>query len=835
MLGFCLSYKKPNVWITTALKAATAGLKIIPDISPPPPPGVVEGLQLWLNENTLKTPPKNPKVIERQFADNAVFGIDPQLADSLPSLAQLCLKEKGLQYKKSWDIWCQTAYDFKNPCFQIRAPEEGLVVVGGLVHDTEALPDADVLIGRETFLEKHVDAFVEKIEVICRKFSEVVALAAQAHHAERISFKVFVNTMKQRATYFLRVFPPEVSRKAAKRLTEIFQNVTMRILGWTPEEWDAAKGQAALHPEDGGHGENALDDEAPLLHLASWLGATHSGSITVEHFFDGSIFAQRMQSLYLQVQQINASLPDSLELFIKQVLATNSFLKKVKGGGKRVLWGKALGSGMRETKLQAWKRKACKEQQQRVSEMKGDWILLEPPVSRGFSRKTWLVAMRFRYGLNVEPVFLPRMPSSVCVSQRSWGEKRGENLGCCAAQLDSKGRHAVTCHVGGKTIRRHDSIVHRLADLLKKFVVSCATEVYVFELEQICPETGEWTEAKLDLDVVTRDGRFLLDVSVFHPFQSNGKAGMRHANIREREKKKYERYPMTRDGQRVTEAVLIPVILNTYGAIGEKAVEFLYAVAGKEAKRIIDEISMLAVLLSADMILMSHAPSNLPNLLPAKPAAPQPVEKPAAEREDGKDENGFLRSDLRGEIKDKKVECLGCSTGDKKFFHTAASWYWNRHVQRVHMQPQTGEADVSPVAQLDTQPDVQPSASPLAEQRAQRKTGSDETGAGKRTAQQPAVPEVQPPAAQDVSNILRVVEAKKPKKACGSGQKQQSSLGSRKERTVPSTKSDSHKSKAGKRSNLVPVISNSATVQKSVKDTSTFSSKNVTRHFSHPD
>ena len=203
----------------------------------------------------------------------------------------------------------------------------------------------------------------------------------------------------------------------------------------------------------------------------------------------------------------------------------------MKGGGKRVLWGKALGSGMRETKLQAWKRKACKEQQQRVSEMKGDWILLEPPVSRGFSRKTWLVAMRFRYGLNVEPVFLPRTPSSVCVSQRSWGEKRGENLGCCAAQLDSKGRHAVTCHVGGKTIRRHDSIVHRLADLLKKFVVSCATEVYVFELEQICPETGEWTEAKLDLDVVTRDGRFLLDVSVFHPFQSNGKAGMRHANI----------------------------------------------------------------------------------------------------------------------------------------------------------------------------------------------------------------------------------------------------------------------------------------------------------------
>ena len=78
---------------------------------------------------------------------------------------------------------------------------------------------------------------------------------------------------------------------------------------------------------------------------------------------------------------------------------------------------------------------------------------------------------------------------------------------------------------------------------------------------------------------------------------------------------------------------------------------------------------MLAVLLSADTILMSHAPPNLPNLLPAKPAAsPQPVEKPAAEREGGKDENGFLRSDSRGEIRDNKVECLGCSTGDKNVF-----------------------------------------------------------------------------------------------------------------------------------------------------------------------
>ena len=80
--------------------------------------------------------------------------------------------------------------------------------------------------------------------------------------------------------------------------------------------------------------------------------------------------------------------------------------------------------------------------------------------------------------------------------------------------------------------------------------------------------------------------------------------------------------------------MLVPIILNTYGAVGEKAIEFLYAVAGAKAKGIVDEISMLAVLLSADMILQSHAPSNLSKLTslpsPAKQAA-EPVEQQLCE------------------------------------------------------------------------------------------------------------------------------------------------------------------------------------------------------------
>jgi len=130
--------------------------------------------------------------------------------------------------------------------------------------------------------------------------------------------------------------------------------------------------------------------------------------------------------------------------------------------------------------------------------------------------------------------------------------------------------------------------------------------------------------------------------------------------------------------------------LNTYGAVGEKAIEFLYAVAGAKAKGIVDEISMLAVLLSADMILQSHAPSNLSNLTclpsPAKQAA-ELVEQPAVrgqEEEVEKDEAGFLRPELRGEVRGNQVECLGCSTEGKKIFRCGILWNWNRHVQLKH-------------------------------------------------------------------------------------------------------------------------------------------------------
>ena len=246
------------------------------------------------------------------------------------------------------------------------------------------------------------------------------------------------------------------------------------------------------------------------------------------------------------------------------------------------------------------------------------------------------------------------------------------------------------------------------------------------ELEQVDPDTGEWTEAKLDIDVVTREGRFLLDISVFHPFLKAAKGKLRYNRMSEREKKKYDRYPTHRDGRRVTDAVLVPIILNTYGAVGDKATEFFNALAGAKAKRIIEEISMLSVLLSAEMILQSHAPSNLSNLLqlpqPAEPGPAQVAQPPESQVEQivqhsendaksvEKDENGFLRPDLRGEVQGNKVECLGCSNDKKKVPLNADCWSWNRHVRRKHLQQPASQQDAEPV-----EPAPHPAAHPAAQ------------------------------------------------------------------------------------------------------------------------
>ena len=164
----------------------------------------------------------------------------------------MCLAVKGLWLKPSWEVWMQKPVEFSHPNFIVRSPEEGLVVLGGLIHSAESCTDVEALIGTETFLRKHVESLTSKIEAVANQFENVISLAAKALHAERISLKVFQSTMKERVTYFLRVFPPTVSRKVAERLDSIFKKTTAKILGWSEQEAAEAQLQAELHPEDGG-------------------------------------------------------------------------------------------------------------------------------------------------------------------------------------------------------------------------------------------------------------------------------------------------------------------------------------------------------------------------------------------------------------------------------------------------------------------------------------------------------------------------------------------------------------------------------------------------------
>ena len=74
-----------------------------------------------------------------------------------------------------------------------------------------------------------------------------------------------------------------------------------------------------------------------------------------------------------------------------------------------------------------------------------------------------------------------------------------------------------------------------------------------------------------------------------------------------------------------------------------------------------------------------------------------------------KDENGFLQSDLRGEQRESKVVCLGCSCRERK----CGEPRWNRHVLFKHTEDvsqkaaqQVGEAPKRRAKRADVEPAV---------------------------------------------------------------------------------------------------------------------------------
>ena len=144
---------------------------------------------------------------------------------------------------------------------------------------------------------------------------------------------------------------------------------------------------------------------------------------------------------------------------------------------------------------------------------------------------------------------------------------------------------------------------------LKPLVTSVKFEQFVHELAQPDEATGETRAARLDLVVLTKDKKALLDVRIFHPLGPTGRRAGKYT-LSSNENDKYLRYPTHQDGRRLTNAIVVPIVVNTFGAVGEKAQEFFKSV-GSRANEFVDLVSMMGVYGSAEKVLLIHSPGKM--------------------------------------------------------------------------------------------------------------------------------------------------------------------------------------------------------------------------------
>ena len=92
----------------------------------------------------------------------------------------------------------------------------------------------------------------------------------------------------------------------------------------------------------------------------------------------------------------------------------------------------------------------------------------------------------------------------------------------------------------------------------------------------------------------------------------------------------YERYPTHQDGRRLTNAKIVPIVVNTFGAVGVKAQEY-FKLIGSHANELINLVSVMGVYGSAEKVLLIHSPSKMAKGPPA--AAGPRVEAAGAQAE----------------------------------------------------------------------------------------------------------------------------------------------------------------------------------------------------------
>ena len=204
-------------------------------------------------------------------------------------------------------------------------------------------------------------------------------------------------------------------------------------------------------------------------------------------------------------------------------------------------------------------------------------------------------------GLDAGPA-IPYVSVEVC------GARKGDGTACGKA-LDAAGQHALACKCGGHSHHRHDACRDVLARHLKPLVTSVNFEQFIHELAQPDEDTGETRAARLDLVAQTKVGKALFDVRVFHPLGPDGRKAGKYT-LTANEKDKYDRYPTHKDGRRLTNATIVPIVVNTFGAVGEKAQEFFQPLGN--ARELVDLVSVMGVYGSAEKVLSVHSPAKIP-------------------------------------------------------------------------------------------------------------------------------------------------------------------------------------------------------------------------------
>ena len=101
-------------------------------------------------------------------------------------------------------------------------------------------------------MREHLNSKVKEIQALVKTMLTVKSVAAGAFHAERLLFRVFVKTVRQRVVFLARVFPPELARPALEQVDATYRQAINEVLGLSDAEEKHIAKQAELPFEAGG-------------------------------------------------------------------------------------------------------------------------------------------------------------------------------------------------------------------------------------------------------------------------------------------------------------------------------------------------------------------------------------------------------------------------------------------------------------------------------------------------------------------------------------------------------------------------------------------------------